>query len=155
MSSRNRNAAFWNAASVNPPSQIPQVFTPYKEVLPAYDTGLKVPDDVTLTWPDDNYGYIRRLSNATERTRNGGAGVYYHISYWGTPVSCISWLATTHPALWMWEEMRKAYLFDARRIWVLNVGDIKPGEYLTQLFLAMAWDDDAYGDIAKIKSAPA
>ncbi len=63
------------------------MFTPYKEVLPAYDTGLKLPDDITLTWPDDNYGYIRRLSNAAERTRNGGAGVYYHISYWGTPMS--------------------------------------------------------------------
>lgn len=133
-----------------PASQIPQVFTPYKEVLPAYDTGLKVPDDITLTWPDDNYGYIRRLSNAAERTRSGGAGVYYHISYWGTPMSYL-WLATTHPAL-MWEEMRKAYLQGARRIWVLNVGDIKPGEYLTQLFLDMAWDDDAYGDITKVKA---
>jgi hypothetical protein len=133
-----------------PANQIPQVFTPYKEVLPAYDTGLKVPDDITLTWPDDNYGYIRRLSNAAERSRSGGAGVYYHISYWGTPMSYL-WLASTHPAL-MWEEMRKAYLYDARRIWVLNVGDIKPGEYLTQLFLDMAWDDNAYSDIGSIKA---
>ncbi len=133
-----------------PAGQIPQVFTPYKEVLPAYDTGLKIPDDITLTWPDDNYGYIRRLSNPAERARSGGAGVYYHISYWGTPMSYL-WLASAHPAL-MWEEMRKAYLTEARRIWVLNVGDIKPGEYLTQLFLDMAWDDDAYGDIAKVKA---
>ncbi|HEY4941716.1 MAG TPA: glycosyl hydrolase 115 family protein [Rhizomicrobium sp.] len=133
-----------------PANQIPQVFTPYKEVLPAYDTGLKVPDDITLTWPDDNYGYIRRLSNAAERARGGGAGVYYHISYWGTPMSYL-WLASTHPSL-MWEEMRKAYLYDARRIWVLNVGDIKPGEYLSQLFLDMAWDDDAFADIASVKA---
>ena len=133
-----------------PMDQIPQVFTPYKEVLPAYDTGLEIPDDITLTWPDDNYGYIRRLSNAAERTRGGGAGVYYHISYWGTPMSYL-WLATASPML-MWEEMRKAYLFDARRIWVLNVGDIKPGEYLTQLFLDMAWDDDAFGDIGAVKA---
>ncbi|MEJ1970254.1 MAG: glycosyl hydrolase 115 family protein [Rhizomicrobium sp.] len=133
-----------------PAAQIPQVFTPYKEVLPAYDTGLKVPDDVTLTWPDDNFGYIRRLSNPAERARGGGSGVYYHISYWGGPMSYL-WLATQHPAL-LWEEMRKAYLFAARRIWVLNVGDIKPGEYLTQLFLDMAWDDDAYGDLAKVKA---
>ena len=125
-----------------PAAQIPQVFTPYKEVLPAYDTGLKVPDDVTLTWPDDNYGYIRRLSDPDEQARSGGAGVYYHISYWGGPASYL-WLATTHPAL-LWEEMDKAYRFDARRIWVLNVGDIKPGEYLTQLFLDMAFDKDAF-----------
>jgi hypothetical protein len=133
-----------------PANTLPQVFTPYKEVLPAYDTGLKVPDDVTLTWPDDNFGYIRRLSNATERKRGGGAGVYYHISYWGGPMSYL-WLATQHPAL-IWEEMRKAYLFDARRIWVLNVGDIKPGEYLTQLFLDMAWDDDTFADSASVKA---
>ncbi|MEI9886492.1 MAG: glycosyl hydrolase 115 family protein [Rhizomicrobium sp.] len=133
-----------------PAGQIPQVFTPYKEVLPAYDTGLRIPDDITLTWPDDNYGYIRRLSNPEERARSGGSGVYYHISYWGTPMSYL-WLASAHPAL-MWEEMRKAYQYDARRIWVLNVGDIKPGEYLTQLFLDMAWDDDSYGDIAKVKA---
>jgi len=133
-----------------PAAQIPQVFTPYKEVLPAYDTGLKVPDDVTLTWPDDNFGYIRRLGNAAERARSGGSGVYYHISYWGGPMSYL-WLASAHPAL-MWEEMRKAYLFDARRIWVLNVGDIKPGEYLTQLFLDMAFDDGAYADIAAVRA---
>ncbi|MEI9994427.1 MAG: glycosyl hydrolase 115 family protein [Rhizomicrobium sp.] len=133
-----------------PANTIPQVFTPYKEVLPAYDTGLKVPDDVTLTWPDDNFGYIRRLSNPQERGRSGGSGVYYHISYWGGPMSYL-WLASAHPAL-MWEEMRKAYLFDARRIWVLNVGDIKPGEYLSQLFLDMAWDDDAFADIASVRA---
>jgi hypothetical protein len=125
-----------------PADQIPQVFTPYKEVLPAYDTGLKLPEDITLTWPDDNYGYIRRLANTTERAHAGGSGVYYHISYWGAPASYL-WLATTHPLL-LWEEMNKAYRFGAQRIWVLNVGDIKPGEYLTQLFLDMAFDTDAF-----------
>jgi hypothetical protein len=133
-----------------PADTIPQVFTPYKEVLPAYDAGLTLPDDVTLNWPDDNYGYIRRLSNARERARSGGAGVYYHISYWGYPMSYL-WLASTHPAL-MWEEMNKAYHFNARRIWVLNVGDIKPGEYLSQLFLDMAFDNTAYPDIASVKA---
>ena len=73
------------------------------------------------------------MSDAEERKRSGGSGVYYHISYWGGPMSYL-WLASTHPAL-LWEEMNKAYRFDARRIWILNVGDIKPGEYLTQLFL--------------------
>lgn len=125
-----------------PASAIPQAFTAYKEVLQAYDAGLALPDDIMLTWPDDNHGYIRRLPNAKERSRSGGSGVYYHISYWGSPMSYL-WLATTHPAL-LWEEMDKAYRFDARKIWVLNVGDIKPGEYLTELFLDIAWNAAAF-----------
>jgi hypothetical protein len=133
-----------------PADQIPQVFTPYKEVLPAYDAGLKVPDDVTLAWPDDNFGYIRRLSNAEERKRSGGSGVYYHVSYWGGPMSYL-WLASTHPAL-LWEEMNKAYRFDARRYWILNVGDIKPGEYLTQLFMDIAFDSEAFPDAASVRA---
>ncbi|MDE2134701.1 MAG: glycosyl hydrolase 115 family protein [Alphaproteobacteria bacterium] len=133
-----------------PADRIPQVFTPYKEVLPAYDAGLKLPDDITITWPDDNYGYIRRLGNAQERARSGGSGVYYHISYWGSPMSYL-WLATTHPAL-LWEEMDKAYRFEARRIWIVNVGDTKPGEYLTQLFLDMAFDDGAFPNIDSVRA---
>ena len=133
-----------------PADQIPQAFTPYKEVLPAYDAGLKVPDDVTLVWPDDNFGYIRRLSDAHERARSGGSGVYYHVSYWGGPMSYL-WLGSTHPML-LWEEMSKAYHFDARRVWILNVGDIKPDEYLTQLFLDIAFDADAYPDTASVRA---
>ena len=133
-----------------PLDEIPQVFTPYKEVLPAYDSGLKVPDDVTITWPDDNFGYLRRLSNAKERARSGGSGIYYHISYWGYPMSYLL-LANTHPAL-MWEETDKAYRFGAHRLWVLNVGDIKPGEYLTQLFFDMAFDHEAFPDIASVRA---
>ena len=118
--------------------EIPQAFTPYKEVLEFYDNGLKVPDDITLVWPDDNYGYIQRLSNEEERKRAGSAGVYYHVSYWGRPHDYL-WLSTTHPAL-LREEMMKAYETGADRIWVLNVGDIKPAEYDIQLFLDMAYD---------------
>jgi len=130
--------------------QIPQVFTPYKEVLPAYDAGLKVPDDITLVWPDDNFGYIRRLSNAEERKRSGGAGVYYHVSYWGGPMSYL-WLGSTHPAL-MWEEMNKAVRLDARRYWILNVGDIKPDEYLTQLFMDIGFDSDRFPDAPSVRA---
>ena len=132
-----------------PADQIPQVFTPYKEVLPAYDAGLKLSDDITLNWPDDNFGYIRRLSNSEERKRPGGSGVYYHISYWGGPMSYL-WLASSDPAL-MWEEMNKAYRFDARRLWILNVGDIKPGEFLTQMFLEMAFDNNAFDDVSSVR----
>jgi hypothetical protein len=133
-----------------PADQIPQAFTAYKEVLEAYDAGLALPSDVMLTWPDDNHGYIRRLPNLKERARAGGSGVYYHISYWGSPMSYL-WLATTHPAL-IWEEMNKAYRLDARKIWVLNVGDIKPGEYLTQLLLDMAFDNEALADISSVRA---
>jgi hypothetical protein len=119
-------------------NKIPQVFTAYKEVLDIYDNGLQLPDDVTLVWPDDNYGYIQRLSNEKEQKRAGGAGVYYHASYWGRPHDYL-WLSSTHPAL-IQEEMMKAYENGADRVWVLNVGDIKPAEYEMQLFLDMAYD---------------
>lgn len=127
------------ARHVNPDvTQIPQIFIPYKEVLEVYWGGLKVPDDVTLVWPDDNFGYIRRLSTSDEQKRAGGAGVYYHISYWGPPHDYL-WLNTTPPAL-IWEEMSKAYAYNARTLWVVNVGDIKPGEIGMELFLEMGWD---------------
>ena len=82
-----------------PAGQSPQVFTAYKEVLPAYDTGrVHLPPDITINWPDDDFGYIRRLSNPEERKRTGGSGVYYHDTFWGPPMSYL-WLQTTHPAL--------------------------------------------------------
>jgi hypothetical protein len=117
---------------------VPQVFTAYKEVLDVYDAGLKLPDDVLLAWPDDNYGYISRLSNDGEQHRPGGSGVYYHASYWGRPHDYL-WLSSTHPAL-IREELMKAHALKTDRLWVLNVGDIKPLEYNIQLFLDMAYD---------------
>lgn len=124
---------------VNPDvSKVPQVFVPYKEVLPVYDHGLKVPDDVTLMWPDDNYGYIRRLSDRKERQRSGSSGIYYHVSYNGSPQDYL-WLSTTQPGL-IWEEMKKAWDYGAKRIWIVNVGDIKPTAYDIEFFLDMAWN---------------
>lgn len=117
---------------------VPQVFTAYKEVLDIYDRGLKLPDDVTIVWPDDNYGYIQRLNNDEEKKRSGGSGIYYHASYWGRPHDYL-WLSSTHPSL-IREEMMKAFESGADRLWVLNVGDIKPLEYNMQLFLDMAYN---------------
>jgi hypothetical protein len=117
---------------------VPQVFIPYKEVLDVYDAGLKVPDDITLMWCDDNYGHINRLSSLQEQKRAGGSGVYYHLSYWGRPHDYL-WLATTSPATIQFE-MTRAWQQNARKIWVVNVGDIKPGEYLTEYFLDLAWN---------------
>lgn len=120
----------------------PQVFTPYKEVLDVYRGGLKVPDDVTLVWPDDNFGYIRQFPDAAERKRPGGSGVYYHLSYLGAPLSYL-WLSTTPPAL-IQQQMGQAHDLGARRLWVANVGDLKPAELNTELFLTMAWDIDGF-----------
>ena len=126
----------------SPLDSIPQIFVPYKEVLDIYERGLRLPEDIMLVWPDDNFGYIKRLNNKEERSRKGGSGVYYHISYLGEPHDYL-WLNTTPPAL-MFEEMRKAYDTGAKRYWLLNVGDIKPGELGMKTFLDMAWDIDKF-----------
>lgn len=125
-----------------PGEEIPQAFTPYKEVLEVYSNGLELPDDVTIIWPDDNYGYMKRLSSERERKRSGRSGVYYHVSYLGKPHDYL-WLASTSPAL-MYEELRKAYDATADRIWLLNAGDIKSCESAVDLFLAMAYDIDRF-----------
>ena len=123
----------------NPVDEIPQTFTPYKEVLEIYDEGgLQLPDDITIIWPNDSHGYIRRLSLPKENLRVGGTGIYYHFSYLGRPHGYY-WLATTHPAL-VRNEMYKGWKRGSDKIWIVNVGDIKPREYLTELFLDMAWD---------------
>jgi len=119
-------------------TQVPQVFTPYKEVLDIYRRGLRVPGDVTLVWPDDNFGYLRHVPTPDEQRRPGGNGVYYHLSYLGRPLSYL-WLSTTPPSL-VWEEMGKAYDHGARTLWIANVGDLKPAEIGTDFFLQMAWD---------------
>lgn len=128
---------------VNPDlGKVPQLFAPYKEVLELYQRGMKVPDDVTILWTDDNFGYIRQLSTPEEQKRSGAAGIYYHISYLGRPRSYV-WLDTTPPAL-IWEEMTKAYDYGADRVWVTNMGDIKPGEIGMEFWLRLAWDIHAY-----------
>ncbi len=121
-----------------PLSEIPQIFVPYKEVLGLYEKGLEVPEEITIVWPDDNYGYIKKLSNPREQKRKGSSGVYYHLSYLGWPNDYL-WLNTTPPAL-IYAEMQKAFSLGADKYWLLNVGDIKPGELGMQLFLDMAWD---------------
>jgi hypothetical protein len=135
---------------INPDvEKVPQAFTVYKEVLDLYEEGLAVPDDISLVWTDDNYGYIRRLSNTQEQKRSGGGGVYYHASYWGRPHDYL-WLSSTHPAL-IREEMMKAYRANCKEIWILNVGDIKPSEYNLQLFMDMAYDANLFEDASHVK----
>ena len=132
---------------------IPQIFVPYKETMDIYENGLRVPDDITLVWVDDNYGYMKRVASPEEQRRSGRSGVYYHLSYLGAPHDYL-WLNTTPPVL-MYEELKKAYDNGADRYWLLNVGDIKPMELGMQTFFDLAWNiarednaaftiDDAY-----------
>ncbi|MDC7677458.1 glycosyl hydrolase 115 family protein [Asticcacaulis machinosus] len=119
---------------------VAQMFCPYKEVLSDYNAGLRVPDDVTIVWPDDNFGYIRRYGNDAERARSGGLGVYYHASYSGRPLSWL-WIDVMPPAL-IWSEMMRAYEHGSRTLWVVNVGDLKNTERSTEFFLDLAWHAD-------------
>mgnify|MGYP002853217439 FL=1 len=123
-------------------TKIPQQFVPYKEVLDCYREGLEVPDDVTLMWCDDNYGYITHMPTADEKKRTGGNGIYYHISYWGRPHD-YTWLPTVHPEL-MLSELLRGYDHGINTIWILNVGDVKPMEYETQLFMDLAWNPEQF-----------
>lgn len=122
-----------------------QVFIPYKEVQAIYNDGLELPDDVTIMWADDNHGFIRNIPNAEERARSGGHGVYYHNSYWGPDDESYMWL-NTMPLTLFYEEMSKAIRYDADRAWIINVGDIKPGEISMEFLLEYAFNADEYND---------
>lgn len=129
------------AEEVNPDiRKIPQVLAVYKEVEDFYAHGMQVPDDVTLLWTDDNFGDLRRLPTAEERNRAGGAGIYYHFDYVGAPRS-YKWL-NTNPLPKIQEQMNLAHQYGADRIWIVNVGDLKPMELPIEFFLTMAWDPD-------------
>ncbi len=119
-------------------TKVPQVWALYKEVQDYYEHGMRVPDDVTLLWCDDNWGNIRRLPTPAERARSGGAGVYYHFDYVGGPRN-YKWLNTV-PLTKIWEQMNLAWQHEANRIWIVNVGDLKPMEFPIEYFLTLAWN---------------
>jgi hypothetical protein len=120
----------------------PQIFIPYKEVLDLYNAGVEVPEDITLVWPDDNHGNMRQLPDDAERRRAGGNGIYYHISYWGSPKSYL-WLDTTQLSK-VWQELRRVYEHQVDRMWIINVGDIKSQENGLSFCMDMAWDVDRW-----------
>ena len=123
-------------------SETPQVWALYKEVLDYYDKGMKVPDDVTLLLCDDNWGDVRRVPNAKERKHKGGWGLYYHVDYVGAPRN--SKMLNVTPVQNPWEQLTLAYENGIDRLWILNVGDLKPMEYPISQFMDIAWNPHKY-----------
>ena len=121
-----------------PANKTTQVWALYKEVLDYYDAGMRVPDDVLILLCDDNWGNVRRVPNAEERKHPGGWGLYYHVDYVGAPRNT-KWLNVTQTQQ-MFEQLSLAYDHGIQRMWILNVGDLKPMEYPIQLFMDMAWN---------------
>jgi len=120
------------------PAKVPQLWCLYKEVQDYYDSGMRVPDDVTLLWADDNWGDLRRAPTAAERPRGGGSGIYYHFDYHGGPRS-YQWI-NANPLPKIWEQMSLAHEYGADRVWIVNVGHFKGYELPTEFFLNMAWN---------------
>ncbi|WP_207427812.1 glycosyl hydrolase 115 family protein [Pedobacter sp. SYSU D00535] len=121
-----------------PAKETPQVWALYKEVLDYYEAGMRVPDDVIMLLCDDNWGNVRKLPNEKERKHKGGWGMYYHVDYVGAPRN-YKWLNVT-PIQNMWEQMQLTYDYGVDKLWIVNVGDLKPMEYPITLFLDMGWD---------------
>jgi hypothetical protein len=121
----------------------PQVWALYKEVQSYYEQGMRVPDDVTLLWSDDNWGHLRHLPTPEERKRAGGAGIYYHLDYVGGPRN-YKWIDST-PIPKIWEQLQLAAQYGADKLWIVNVGDLKPLELPTEFFLSMAWNPGDWG----------
>jgi hypothetical protein len=127
------------AAQVNPDvTKVPQLWALYTEVQRYYDAGLKVPDDITPLFSDDNVGNLRRLPTPQERARSGGIGIYYHLDMNGGPFS-YKWL-NSNPLPKIWEQMNLALQYGATRIWIVNVGDLKPLEVPMEFFIRLGWD---------------
>ena len=123
-------------------SETPQLWALYKEVQDYYDKGMRVPDDVTLLFADDNWGNVRRLPARGDTLRKGGYGVYYHFDYVGGPRN-YKWL-NTNPIGRVWEQMRLSHEWGANRIWIVNVGDLKPMEFPISFFLEYAWNPSVW-----------
>lgn len=128
---------------INPDiTKVPQMWCLYKEVQEYYNEGLRVPDDVTLLWAEDNWGNVRRLPTVEERKRSGGAGVYYHFDYHGGPRS-YQWINTS-PIAKIWDQMSLSKQYGADRIWIVNVGHFKGYEFPLEYFMDLAWNTNQW-----------
>ena len=122
--------------------ETPQVWALYKEVQEYFDKGMRVPDDITLLLCDDNWGNVRKLPNLNEKPRSGGYGMYYHFDYVGAPRNS-KWI-NINPIPRIWEQMNLTYEYGVRKLWIVNVGDLKPMEYPITFFLDMAWNPEKF-----------
>ena len=125
-----------------PAKERPQIWAVYKEVQRYYDKGMKIPDDVIILLSDDNWGHVRRVPTERDKDRKGGFGMYYHIDYVGQP-RCSKWLNVT-PIQHIWDQLSLTYQYGIDKLWVLNVGDLKPMEYPITIFMDMAWNPTKY-----------
>ena len=125
-----------------PAKETPQIWALYSEVLEFYDQGINVPDDMMILFCDDNWGNVRRLPELGEKLHPGGYGIYYHVDLHGAP-RAYQWLNMTQIPH-MWEQLQLTYSYGVDKVWILNVGDLKPNEYPMDFFLKMAWDPTAY-----------
>ena len=123
-------------------SETPQIWALYKEVQDYYDKGMRVPDDITLLLCDDNWGNIRKLPKLSDKPRSGGYGIYYHFDYVGGPRN-YKWI-NTNPITKVWEQMHLAREYGADKLWLVNVGDIKPMEFPIEFFLDYAWNPEKW-----------
>jgi hypothetical protein len=131
-------------ATGKPANETPQLWALYKEVQDYYDKGMRVPDDVTLLLCDDNWGNIRKLPKLTDKPHPGGYGIYYHFDYVGGPRN-YKWLNTNNISR-VWEQMHLAWEYNARQIWIVNVGDIKPMEFPISFYLDYAWNPERWNE---------
>lgn len=128
-------------------------FIPYKEVLPLYNNpNFTMTDDVTVIWCDDNHGMVRRTPSAAEQQREGGSGLYYHVSYWAPADQSYLWMSSL-PLSVMGEELNKSWETGIQKSWVLNIGDIKPNEGEMEYFIRCGWDVDKYTGASEAFSA--
>ncbi|WP_281297524.1 glycosyl hydrolase 115 family protein [Flavobacterium limnophilum] len=125
-----------------PAAKTPQVWTLYSEVLDYFDKGMKVPDDMMIVLCDNNWGDVRRLPDLKAKRHPGGYGMYYHAGYYGGPRAS-KWLNVTQIEK-MWQQLKLTYDHGVDKIWIVNVGDIKPLEYPMDFFFQMAWNPDRF-----------
>ena len=125
-----------------PASKTPQLWALYSEVLEYYDQGMQIPDDVMILLCDDNWGDVRRLPEPGAKRHPGGYGMYYHVDLHGAP-RAYQWLNMTQ-IQHMWEQLYLTYTYGVDKMWILNVGDLKPNEFPTDFFLKMAWNPNAF-----------
>lgn len=101
-------------------------------------------EDATLLLSDDNFGNLRTVPDEKIRNRKAGWGIYYHFDYHGDPIS-YEWVNST-PLTKAWEQLTTAYEYGIRKIWIANVGDLRPQELPLSYFMSLAYDYEKWSE---------